>query len=131
MDLQERIDWVRRQRLVTTSPSPVPAESLVERQQNPRVLEPATPSETNRRPHWRYRDPNSIKRKAPELTRDQRLEIRVLKKYHPELTYMDLSKWTGYTYHQVQRALTGPLSPRKRGYGLKNMTAPKVQTSSS
>ncbi|KAK6958461.1 hypothetical protein Daesc_001262 [Daldinia eschscholtzii] len=128
MDLQERLDWVRHQRLVATSPSPVPAENLVERQQNPRVLEPIN---TNRRPHWRYRDPNSIKHKAPELTRDQRHEIRVLKKYHPELTYLDLSKWTGYTYSQVQRALTGPLSPRKRGYGHKKMTTPKAQASSS
>lgn len=27
---------------------------------------------------------------------------------------MDLSKWTGFTYSQVQRALTGPPSPQKR-----------------
>ncbi|KAI0104551.1 hypothetical protein F4814DRAFT_452671 [Daldinia grandis] len=111
MDLQEQLAWVRRQRLVVTTPKIEPAERLVERQQAPRPLQD---SQSNRRPHWRYKTPENTRKKAKELTSDQRHEVQVLKKYHPDLTYMDLSKWTGFTHSQIQRALTGPLTRRKR-----------------
>ncbi|KAK0732613.1 hypothetical protein B0T21DRAFT_412779 [Apiosordaria backusii] len=52
--------------------------------------------------------------KAKPLTRDDKLEIRTLRK-HCKWTYQQISQTTGKTIHQVQDALRGNLTPRKRG----------------
>ncbi|KAI0847291.1 hypothetical protein F5Y00DRAFT_263654 [Daldinia vernicosa] len=92
MDLQEHLDRLRRQRLVVTSPKIEPAERLVERQQAPRPLQPVP---ANRRPHWRYKTAENTRKKAKDLTRDQRLEgptARVRCPDRPE-TYTTTTEW--------------------------------------
>ena len=61
----------------------------------------------------RYRDPSrDHSARATELSRDQRIEIRALRKY-TSWTYEEIVAATPYTYRQVQRALRGPLLPQK------------------
>jgi len=58
--------------------------------------------------------PRPEKPREPELTRDQRLEIRTLRKYN-RWSYITLARETGHTVQQVQKACTGPLTPKKKG----------------
>lgn len=51
--------------------------------------------------------------KASDLTRDEKLEIRALRKY-AHWTYAHIAVVTSYTQRQVQTACTEPLTPRKR-----------------
>lgn len=48
--------------------------------------------------------------RAPELTRDQKIEMRTLRT-HNKWTYSTIAKATGHTIGQVRLALTGPLTP--------------------
>jgi len=50
--------------------------------------------------------------KSQELSRDDKIEIRTLRKYNG-WDYMTIAKATGKTYRQVQDAITGPLTPQK------------------
>ena len=70
--------------------------------------------------HKRYR--------VTELTRDQRIEIRALRKYQ-KLRYEDIASITGFTQQQVQRACSEdlPVTPRKRKYKGKIRTPEKQQ----
>ncbi|KAI1140785.1 hypothetical protein F5Y05DRAFT_286849 [Hypoxylon sp. FL0543] len=105
MDSEEKPDCLKRTQLQLTTPEPVDAEEMARLQQNPRV----------RGLRRSYRDPNRIPQKrAKELTRDDKLTVRTLKKYFPELTYIQLSQKTGFTFRQIQDALHGPLTPRKK-----------------
>jgi DDE superfamily endonuclease len=50
--------------------------------------------------------------KAPDLTRDQKVEIRTLR-FYANWPYNQIVEATGRTYQQVQDACTGPLTPQK------------------
>ncbi|KAI0853986.1 hypothetical protein F5Y00DRAFT_224163 [Daldinia vernicosa] len=125
MNLQDQLHWVQHQRLEVTSPSIEAAERMAARQQHPQVtgqpLRQLTGAQAQVQPRfkqYRYRGPEELKQnKAKELTRDERFEIRVVKKYFPELSYIDIALKTGFTRAQVQTALTGPLTPKKKGIG--------------
>ncbi|KAI0838295.1 hypothetical protein F5Y06DRAFT_296838 [Hypoxylon sp. FL0890] len=112
MDLEEKLDCLKRKRLELTTPEPVDAQEMARLQQNPQVRElrgGLSQSQVNR-----PRDPNRIPQKrAKELTRDDKLTVRTLRKYFPELTYIQLSQKTGFTARQIQDALHGPLTPKK------------------
>lgn len=56
--------------------------------------------------------------RAPELTRDQKIEMRTLRT-HNKWTYSTIAKATGHTIGQVRLALTGPLTPQKHRCGKK------------
>jgi hypothetical protein len=51
--------------------------------------------------------------RAHELTRDEKLEIRTLRKYN-KWSYITLAKETHHTYRQVQQACQQPLTPQKK-----------------
>jgi len=57
-------------------------------------------------------------RHSTPLTRDQKLEIRTLHNY-AKWDYLTIAQATGKTFHQVQDALTGPLTPKKNRCGCK------------
>ncbi|KAK4099324.1 hypothetical protein N658DRAFT_167612 [Parathielavia hyrcaniae] len=57
-------------------------------------------------------------RHSTPLTRDEKIEIRTLRK-HAKWDYSTIAQATGKTFHQVQDALTGPLTPRKNRCGRK------------
>lgn len=50
--------------------------------------------------------------KSKDLTRDERVEIRALRKY-ADWTYAQIAKATKHTQRQVQTACSGPLTPQK------------------
>jgi hypothetical protein len=56
--------------------------------------------------------------RADELTRDEKIEIRALRK-HNKWDFHTLARATGKTYRQVERACKGPLTPRKQQTGRK------------
>ncbi|KAK4042963.1 hypothetical protein C8A01DRAFT_44033 [Parachaetomium inaequale] len=66
-----------------------------------------------------YRGPvfRGLRHSTP-LTRDQKLEIRTLRN-HAKWDYMTIAQATGKTFHQVQDALTGPLTPKRNRCGCK------------
>jgi hypothetical protein len=53
-----------------------------------------------------------IKQRSNDLTRDQRIEIKALRKY-ANWTYEEISAKTGHSIRQVQRACDGPVTPQK------------------
>ncbi|KAK3363914.1 hypothetical protein B0T25DRAFT_55699 [Lasiosphaeria hispida] len=55
---------------------------------------------------------------SKDLTRDEKIEIRTLRK-HNNWSYITIAKATGKTVRQVQGALSGPLTPRRRRSGRK------------
>ncbi|OTA93376.1 hypothetical protein M434DRAFT_31004 [Hypoxylon sp. CO27-5] len=113
MDLEQKLECLKRKRLELTSPEPVDAEEMARLQQNPQVREPL--ANLSRSKVNRLRDPNRIPQKrAKPLTRDDKFQVRTLKKYFPGLTYIQLAQKTGFTARQVQAALHGPLTPKKR-----------------
>ncbi|KAK0674480.1 hypothetical protein QBC41DRAFT_973 [Cercophora samala] len=71
-------------------------------------------------PHPRNRNP-----RAKELTRDEKLEIRTLRN-RAGWSYRQISDSTGKTVRQVQDALAGPLTPRKKGRRRKR-TRPRLE----
>jgi hypothetical protein len=76
------------------------------------LLNPLNDSE----PRLRLPLPSSTPQKrsrSKELTRDQKVEVRTLKKYL-DYTNGEIASRTGYTYRQVQQALYGPLTPKKQ-----------------
>ncbi|KAK0710873.1 hypothetical protein B0H67DRAFT_452812, partial [Lasiosphaeris hirsuta] len=60
----------------------------------------------------------SFKTYSKVLTRDEKLEIRTLRR-HNKWSYITIAKATGKTVRQVQDALGGPLTPRRRQAGRK------------
>lgn len=60
----------------------------------------------------RQKPPNLQLPRSKELTRDQKVEIRTLRKYNG-WEYSTIRKATGYTERQIQKAINGPLTPRK------------------
>lgn len=55
-------------------------------------------------------------RHSTPLTRDDKVEIRALRK-HCKWDYFKIAQATGKTFHQVQDALTGPMTPQKHRRG--------------
>ncbi|KAI4864849.1 hypothetical protein F4820DRAFT_322995 [Hypoxylon rubiginosum] len=112
MDLQDNLDQLVKKRLEVTTPEPVDAKMMTQLQQNPQPRE--SPRNTRAK---RPKDANSIsdrKSRSRNLTRDEKLRIRIAKEYFPTLSYVQLAQATGSTYSQVQNALHGPLTPKKR-----------------
>jgi hypothetical protein len=118
MDVEDAVNWVLAQRVVNTEnyPTNLPTD-LPERNLYPRQPLAELPEPPNRNHHWRYRPRDQVRKTERDLTRDERLEIRVLKKHFPDLTYYNLMEKTGASYRQVQRALHGPPTPKKKGRG--------------
>ncbi|OTA89089.1 hypothetical protein M434DRAFT_14783 [Hypoxylon sp. CO27-5] len=54
-------------------------------------------------------------RRQPNLSRDEKIEIRALRKY-TDYTLFEIAKKTNHSARQVQWALTGPVTPKKRGH---------------
>ena len=98
------------------------------------IFGPRTPLRTPSPPKWSpitpQRTPSGPKRspispltpsrqargrapRARELTEYQRIEIRTL--HSVGYTYIEIKQELGYTYSQIQRAVTGPLESRKKG----------------
>lgn len=59
-----------------------------------------------------FNQPKSHDKK--DLSRDQRVEIRALKKYFPDLTYSKIAGLTKHSYRQIQQAFVGPVTPQKQ-----------------
>ena len=57
-------------------------------------------------------------RHSTPLTRDEKLQIRTLRN-DAKWDYLTIAQATGKTFHQVQDALTGPLTPRRNRCGRK------------
>lgn len=55
--------------------------------------------------------PTKLQR-STDLTRDQRIEIRALRKYM-KLSYEEIAAKTPFSYRQIQRACQGPVTPQK------------------
>lgn len=63
--------------------------------------------------------PTPEKPRAKELSRDEKIEIRALRKY-TKCSESTISQLTGHSERQVQLALNGPLTPQKKvGLGLR------------
>lgn len=56
--------------------------------------------------------PVQLRKQAPFATRDQRLQAQTLRA--ADFTYAQIREQTGLTLHQVQYAITHPLTPQKR-----------------
>ncbi|KAK9769256.1 putative Tc1-like transposase DDE domain-containing protein [Seiridium cardinale] len=124
---QDQLEWVIRQRLNATTPTPVAAEDAQLLQDHPQVVGDLQQLKIP----YRNRTAGHDKRQTnKDLTRDQKLEIRTLKKFYPESTYQSIADRTGYKYHQIQHSLTTKLTPQKKGpqsWALKNLTPEEKQ----
>lgn len=69
----------------------------------PPPLQPSSPAAPLTRP-----------RRHPELTRDQKIEVRALRKY-AKMKYEDIAKATGFSMRQVQHACNSPPTPQRKG----------------
>lgn len=58
-------------------------------------------------------------KRSRELTRDERIEIRALRRW-AGFSYSQIEKATPFTTRQIRRALDGPLSPKQRNKPHKN-----------
>ncbi|KAI0543550.1 hypothetical protein F4679DRAFT_568239 [Xylaria curta] len=127
MDIEDAVNWVLLQRLEDTREDDLQYINIPGylRNRNPRPRQPILnllqprPVLNDRLKFVQYRDrsPEAVKATKKDLTRDERLEIRVLKKHFPDLTYLNLMDRTGASRKQVQNALNGPLTPKKKGRG--------------